>query len=248
MKVLITGSNGFLGYYLTKQLLACNHKVLATGRGDCRLPFTGHKNFLYSPLDFTSPDDVLPVLEQHKPDVLVHAGAMSKPDDCEGQQSLAYNVNVQGTMNLLQAAKKMRSFFIFVSTDFVFDGERGMYSEEDETGPVNYYGTTKLLAETAVRQYPFEWTIVRTVLLYGKPVAGRGNILSITKDKLEKGEEYRVVDDQLRTPTHVEDLAGGIISIIEKKATGIFHLSTCVLTPFQMACKTAQYLGWTSRL
>ncbi|MGQ0737469.1 MAG: SDR family oxidoreductase [Bacteroidota bacterium] len=249
MEVLITGANGFLGYYLTEQLLVSNHRVLATGRGKCRLPFSSHEKFQYVSMDFTLPETVWPVFEKNKPDVLVHAGAMSKPDDCELQQALAYKINVEGTINLLQAAEKQRCFFIFVSTDFIFDGVRGMYREEDEPGPVNYYGATKLLAEKEVNRYPHEWSIVRTVLLYGKPVTGRGNILSITKGKLAKGEEYSVVDDQLRTPTYVGDFAKGILSVIEKKATGIFHLSgPGVLTPYQMVCKTAQYLRFDSSL
>jgi len=244
MKVLITGANGFLGYYLTEQLLVSNYTVLATGRGACRLPFSSHQKFQYAGMDFTLPETVWHVLEKYKPAVVVHAGAMSKPDDCELQQALAYTLNVKGTKYMLQAAEKQQCFFIFVSTDFIFDGKRGMYSEDDDPGPVNYYGVTKLLAEQEVRQYPHDRAIVRTVLLYGKPVTGRGNILSITKNKLEKTEEYRVVDDQLRTPTYVKDLAKGIISVIEKRATGIFHLSgPDVLTPYQMACKTAQYLG-----
>jgi dTDP-4-dehydrorhamnose reductase len=95
-----------------------------------------------------------------------------------------------------------------------------------------------------VKEYEHPWAIVRTVLLYGKPATGRTNILTIVKEKLEKGEEYKVVDDQVRTPTYIEDLAAGIIVIIEKKAAGIYHLSgTDVLTPYQMACKAARYLG-----
>jgi dTDP-4-dehydrorhamnose reductase len=85
---------------------------------------------------------------------------------------------------------------------------------------------------------------VRTVLVYGKPQAGRTNILTIVKDRLEKGEGYKVVDDQVRTPTYVEDLVNGIISIIERRAKGLYHISgEDVLTPYQMAIKAAEYLG-----
>ena len=81
-------------------------------------------------------------------------------------------------------------------------------------------------------------------MVYGKGIKGRGNILTVVKEKLEKGEEYKVVDDQVRTPTYVEDLARGIVAILEKKAKGIFHLSgTDMLTPYQMACLAAEYLN-----
>ena len=122
-----------------------------------------------------------------------------------------------------------------------------MYNENDIPAPVNYYGRTKLEAEEAVKEYEYDWTIVRTVLVYGKNHSGHNNILKIVKEKLDKGEKYNVVDDQVRTPTYVEDLAKGIVSIIEKKATGIFHLSgKDILTPYQMAIKTAEYLHLNS--
>jgi len=243
MKILITGANGFLGYYLTEQLLEKKFSVIATGKGECRLPFTHDKNFQYLSMDFTDPFSIHDVFENIKPDVVIHAGAMSKPDECEANQMLAYLVNVEGTVQLLINAADIKSFFIYLSTDFVFDGERGMYREDDIPAPVNYYGRTKLEAEEAVKEYEFDWAIVRTVLVYGKNHSGHNNILKIVKEKLEKGEEYNVVDDQLRTPTYVEDLAKGIVSIVEKKATGIFHLSgKDILTPYQMAIKTSEIL------
>ncbi|HEU4859646.1 MAG TPA: SDR family oxidoreductase [Chitinophagaceae bacterium] len=243
MKILITGANGFLGYYLVEQLLTKNFSVTATGKGECRLPFTYDKNFQWLTMDFTDPFSIHDVFENIKPAVVIHAGAMSKPDECETNQMLAYLVNVEGTVQLLINSANLKSFFVFVSTDFVFDGETGMYDEDDKPDPVNYYGRTKLEAEEAVKEYEFNWAIVRTVLVYGKNHSGHSNILKIVKEKLEKGEEYSVVDDQLRTPTFVEDLARGIVSIIERKATGIFHLSgKDILTPYQMAIKTAEHL------
>lgn len=249
MKILITGANGFLGFYLVRLLLEKGHTVIATGRGNCRLPFSNLDNFTYSELDFTDPYAVHDVFEATNPEAVIHAGAMSKPDECEMDQMKAYLVNVEGTVHLLINAEELKAFFVFVSTDFVFDGKQGMYSEEDAPRPVNYYGRTKLEAEEAVKDYEHGWAIARTVLVYGKNHAGRGNILSIVKEKLEKGEEYNVVDDQQRTPTYVEDLAQGIVSIMEKKANGIFHLSgKDILTPYQMAVLTARHLGLNESL
>lgn len=243
MKILITGANGFLGYYLVEQLLHKQYEVIATGRGPCRLPFSDHSNFQYEEMDFTDPFSIHDIFEKIKPEVVVHAGAMSKPDECEMDQMKAYLVNVEGTVQLLINAEDLKSFFIFLSTDFVFDGEKGMYKEGDAPRPVNYYGQTKLEAEEAVKEYEYNWAIIRTVLVYGKNRSGHNNILKIVKDRLQKKEEYDLVDDQQRTPTYVEDLAKGIVVIIEKKAKGIFHLSgKDILTPYQMAIKTAEYL------
>lgn len=244
MKILITGANGFLGHYLVEQLLEKGFEVIATGRGESRLPFHGKPGFTYAPMDFTNMYDVHDVFSKYKPQAVVHAGAQTKPDESELNQMETYLTNVEGTVNLLVNAAELQSFFLFVSTDFIFDGERGMYKEEDEAKPVNYYGRTKLEAEELVKDYEADWAIVRTVLVYGKPLTGRNNILTIVRDKLEKGEVYNVVDDQVRTPTWVGDLAAGIVTILEKKAIGIFHLSgRDILTPYQMAIKTANYLG-----
>ncbi len=249
MKILITGANGFLGFYLVEQLLQKNYSVIATGKGGCRLPFSHHAKFEYQSMDFTDPFSVHDVFERVKPDVVVHTGAMSKPDECELDQMQAYLVNVEGTVQLLINSADIKSFFVYVSTDFVFDGEKGMYTEDDIPSPVNYYGRTKLEAEEAVKEYEHDWAIGRTVLVYGKNHSGHSNILKIVKEKLEKGDGYSVVDDQVRTPTYVGDLAGGIISIIEKRASGIFHLSgRDILTPYQMAIKTAELLKLDSSL
>jgi len=244
MKILITGANGFLGYYLIKHLLNKNFEVIATGRTDNQLPYIGYKNFTYFKMNFNNVVEVEEVFNNVYPEYIVHAGAMSKPDECELQQAEAYLTNVEGTFNLLKAAEINKSFFIFLSSDFIFDGSKGMYKEDDTPAPVNYYGKTKMLAEQAVNKYKFGWAIVRTVLVYGEPFSNKKNLLAIIKEKLEKGEEYKVVSDKVRTPTYVEDLAAGIVSIIEKKAEGVFHISgEDVLTPYEMACKTADLLN-----
>ena len=158
MKILVTGANGFLGYYLSKQLIERGHEVIATGKGDCRLPFAGNKSFYYQPMDFTDPFAVHDVFEKFRPEVIVHAGAMSKVDECEQNQWQAYVTNVEGTVTMLLNAEEHKCFFIFVSTDFIFDGEKarlndprlndsvgqGMYKEDDLPRPVNFYGKNKI--------------------------------------------------------------------------------------------------------
>lgn len=244
MKVLVTGANGFIGYYLTAALLKEGVTVIATGRGISRLPFSDMQGYSYVEMDFTDPFQVHDVFELVKPDVVVHAGAMSKPDECETNQWQSYVVNVEGTLTLLANAEECKSHFIFLSTDFVFDGEKGPYKEDDAINPVNFYGKTKAEAEEAVQEYPFDWSIVRTVLVYGKPLPGTSNLYTVVRDKLQKGEMYNVFTDQLRTPTYVEDLANGICTIIKQKAKGVYHLSgKDFLSPFDIAVAVAEYLG-----
>jgi dTDP-4-dehydrorhamnose reductase len=131
----------------------------------------------------------------------------------------------------------------------VFSGEKGFYQEEDERLPVNYYGETKVLAEDEVRQYPFRWSIVRTVLVYGKTFSGRENIVTNTAIALQQGKALKIFDDQVRTPTYVEDLATGLVAIVQKGATGIYHISgEDVKTPYEVAVETARLLNLDSSL
>jgi dTDP-4-dehydrorhamnose reductase len=190
MKILITGANGFLGHYLIAALLKYEHEIIATGKGECQLSIAIEKKMQYETLDFTNPFAVHDMFEKYKPEIIVHAGAMTKPDDCEQQQWQAYLNNVEGTVTILLNAEERKSFFIYVSTDFVFDGEQGYYNEDDSTNPVNFYGKTKVEAEDAVREYEHDWAIVRTSLVYGKPIIGKGNILTVVKENSKKSNRY----------------------------------------------------------
>ena len=240
--VLVTGANGFIGNYLIESL-ANNYKVVATSRGNCRFSFS-HDNLVYQSLDFTNQEDISKVFSNFQPSVVIHSGAISKPDDCELNQDLAYRINVTGTQLLINEAKKCKAFFIFISTDFVFDGLKGMYTEDDETSPVNYYGKTKLLAEEAVKNYTGDWAIVRTVLVYGHPGSGRQNLLTTVASSIQKGEEIKIFNDQVRTPTYVEDIAKAVGVIIHNRKLGLYHISgSDILTPYQMAVSVAEYLG-----
>lgn len=250
MKVLITGANGFVGYYVTKLLLEKGYQVIATGRGDCRLPFSKEHLFSYYQMDFTDADSVKLVFEKTEPDAVIHSGAVSKPDECELNKEKAWNINVQGTINLLREAENLKSFFLFVSTDFVFDGEKGMYTEEDDCQPVNFYGFTKMQAEGITETSSIPYTIVRTCLVYGVPLQGkRSNIFTWVKNSLESGQPIKVVDDQWRTPTSVEDLAEGIELIIQQGATGVYHISGEEgMSPYGFACRVADHFGLNKQL
>lgn len=244
MRVLVTGANGFLGYHLVNALLKAGLEVVATSKGVERHSFSGHPQYKYESLDFTLEKDVSALIEKIRPAVVLHAGALSKPDACEQNREMAFTVNVEGTACLLSAAAKIAAHFVFVSTDFVFSGETGMYREEDRTGPVNYYGETKCLAEKLVKEHAAGWSIVRTVLVYGPAPEGRKNLPLLIAEKLGRGESYSVVNDQLRTPTFVKDLATALVIITARKAVGIWHISGDeVLTPYQMALQTADWLG-----
>ncbi len=250
MKVLVTGANGLLGQHLVKLLLEKNHCVIATGKGPSRLLFAESALYQYHDIDITNKTALFEFAAGEKPDTFIHTAAMTQVDACELNREGCFAVNVSGTKHVMHVAEMHSRFFIHVSTDFVFNGEKGNYKEEDEMSPVNYYGATKLQAERLVYDCKIPWAIVRTCLVYGlSPDGTRSNIISWVKGKLEKKEKIKVVDDQIRTPTYVEDLAKGIILVMEKKAEGIFHISgKDILTPYAMALQTADFFSLDKNL
>jgi len=250
MKILVTGANGLLGQTLIMQLLEKKYKVTGTGRGPTRLVAAALEGYTYMDIDITDGPAISGFIVEEKPDLIVHAAAMTQVDQCELNKQECYNVNVTATRFIIDAAKIVGAKLVYVSTDFVFDGRGGPYSEEDVPAPVNYYGSTKLVAEHAVMESGLHWAIARTILVYGtSPSAGRVNIVGWVKAKLEQSLPINMVTDQVRTPTFVKDLARGIVLIIEKDATGIYHLSgEEQMTPYEMAVETARFFGLDTSL
>jgi dTDP-4-dehydrorhamnose reductase len=246
MKILITGANGLLGSFLINELIAHGHDIIATGKGESRLSSShGSGKMVYLSLDITDAVAVDEVIQGTLPEVIIHAAALTQADYCEMHQAECWNVNVTATRFIIESARKASAFLIFVSTDFVFDGMNGPYRESDIPAPVNYYGCSKRVAEKAVMESGLNWSVARTVLVYGNSTSvSRSNIISWSAEKLKYGEKFKVVSDQFRTPTYTGDLAKGLRLIAEQKATGLFHLSgKDLMTPYEMAMQTAEYLG-----
>lgn len=244
MKILITGANGLLGQHLVALLHSTDYIILATGKGESRLPFSSSGRYNYFSLDTSDGMAVNSFLTAQHPDIVIHAAAMTQVDECELNQVACYNANVTATRFLLSAAQGIGAYFVYMSTDFVFDGLNGPYLETDNPEPVSYYGSTKLAAERSVAESKLVWCIIRTVLVYGNVLNGtRSNIINWVKTSLEQGKKIQVVNDQLRTPTFVEDLAKGILMAVEKKVTGIYHISGAeLMSPYDIAIATAEYL------
>lgn len=243
-KILITGSNGLLGQKLVDLLRHDNrYELIATARGKNRIPNT--EDITYTSLDITDQQNVDEVFNRFKPEIVIHTAAMTNVDECEQNQEGCWLLNVTAVDYLCQAAAKHNSFFIHLSTDFIFDGEDGPYSEDDLPNPVSYYGDSKLAAEKLVERSLTEYSIVRTVLVYGIVAdMSRSNIVLWAKSNLEAGKEINVVTDQLRTPTLAEDLAKGCVLIADKRAKGVFNISgKNLLTPYDIAIATADFFN-----
>lgn len=250
MKILITGANGLLGQHLVKLLLdTTTHEIIATSKSEPRGIIQSSRIHYYS-LDITDGMEVNLLIDKIGPDVVVHCAALTQVDECEQNPIKAWEVNVTATRFIVDAAKKINAFFVFISTDFVFDGMSGPYKESDILNPVSYYGSTKVAAEKSVAESGLQYAIIRTCLLYGNILFGnRSNIITWVKDNLENGQQIKVVSDQMRTPTYVEDLAKGVLLVVEKRATGLFHISgKDFLSPYEMAMSTAAYLNLDATL
>jgi dTDP-4-dehydrorhamnose reductase len=242
--ILVTGANGLLGQKLVELLVQeSTVDLIATARGENRLPNTN--GYRYVSLDITQSDEVNTVFETYKPDVVIHTAAMTNVDTCETDQSGCELLNVTAVAFLIDACQKYDTFLCHLSTDFIFDGADGPYTEEATPNPISVYGASKLRAEKLIEASSIRWAIARTVLVFGIVAdMSRTNIILWVKKSLEDGKQINVVTDQFRTPTLAEDLAIGCWLIAQKEAVGIFNISgSDFLTPYEMAIKTANYYG-----
>ena len=241
MKILITGANGLLGQKLVTLLQnEPSVSIVATGRGPNR---NSDGSYLYERMDITDASEVDDTIQKHAPDAVIHTAAMTNVDQCEQEQEGCWRQNVLAVENMVRACQKTESFLLHLSTDFIFDGEAGPYDEEDKPNPISYYGESKLAAEKLLVDSDLDWAIARTVLVYGiVQDMSRSNIILWVKKSLEDGKDIKVVNDQLRSPTLAEDLAMGCWLIVKNKANGIFNIAgKDLLTPYDMACKTATF-------
>lgn len=238
MKIILTGANGFLGQHLTQFLAAKGHQILALSRGAQRIPVG---NFLYKSVDLTEKQSLEQAFEQFKPNLVIHAAAMSKPDECHLDQAACLRHNVTATEYLLASASKMGSRFLYVSTDFIF-GENGPHAETAIPNPLNFYGKSKLMAEELVRDAGLEYHIVRPVFIYGKYWQGmRPSFIQWVEQNLAAGKPIKVVSDQLRTPSYVQDLCKGIELVFSGPINSEYHLAgKDRISPFEMALIVAK--------
>ena len=218
MKFLITGASGLLGSKLVAIALASGHEVHSLV----------HEHSTTEPhvqLDITDQGAVEKTIGDNSPEVVVHAASITDLDLCERNPELAYNVNAAATGFLADACRRQGSFLIYVSTDYVFDGERGNYGEYDQVNPVNVYGRSKLLGEIEVVQKAGRFCIARTSVVFGWGRRHRPNFATWVYEKLRVGEKINVVTDQYATPTLTSDLARMLVEVAERRMNGTYHLS-----------------------
>ena len=206
MKFLVTGVSGQLGHDIVKELIN-------RGYNDYMAPTVKE-------MDITNEITVNKIISSYKPDVIFHCAAYTAVDKAEENREICYNVNVNGTKNIVEAAKKNGAKVVYISTDYVFDGSKNdVYVEEDMTNPINYYGYTKLCGEKLVEELN-SYLIVRISWVFG---INGNNFIKTMLNLSEIKEKISVVSDQIGSPTYTEDLSKLLIDMVEKNKTGLFN-------------------------
>jgi len=218
MKFLVTGSAGLVGSQVVKDLTKQNHTVYSCYHDEKPSHGTSIQ------LDITDQDKIIQILQEIKPDRIIHLAAMTDVDQCETQQELAILLNAKSTEILAKQAAKQNAFFVYVSTDYVFDGIKGMKKEDDSTNPLGFYGKSKLEGELTLNKLASSWCIARTSTPFGIHHKKKSFPLWV-QESLEAKKEIPVLVDQLTSPTYVPNLSKMLIEVATRQITGVIHLA-----------------------
>ena len=238
--ILITGSNGLLGQKLV-HLLKEKNNVIASSKGSCLI--SNQSDFIYHSLDITDEEAIFETFEKYKPDAVINTAAMTNVDGCEDQKELCDKINVRAIEYLSKACEQYDTHLIHISTDFIFDGENGPYSEDNIANPLSYYGLSKWKSEKVLQDSSCKWAILRTIILYGTAEnLQRNNIVLWGRKALKEGQTLNIIDDQFRSPTLAEDLAQACRLVVEKQATGIYNASgKDIMSIYEMVERMADF-------
>ena len=249
-RILVTGANGLLGQALVSRLsLSPLYDVLATGHNSG--PRFQALSCGYIPMDICDQESVTRVFEDFTPTTVINCAAMTQVDRCETERSECWAVNARGVERIAKECRNIGAYLIQVSTDFIFDGKAGPYSEADRPNPINFYGKAKLAGENAARGAGIgKWAVVRTNVVYGTSYnLPRTNFVTWVRQELKQGQSVGAFADQVRTPTYAPDLASGIERMVRFRKRGIFNISGGeLISMYQFACTVATVYDLDSSL
>ncbi len=218
--LLVTGASGFLGGWLVALGRQSWQVHAIWRRTPFRLPGT-----VWHQCDLTDDSAVESLIRDIKPQAIIHAAAEANLDWCEDHPDQARRANVDATGHLAQLAVDIGARFVFVSTDMVFDGERGNYTEADPVKPISVYGKTKAEAEALVQRVAPQAAVARTALIFGKPYLGGSSFSEWIEQKVHAGEPVPLFTDQYRTPILVQNLSEALLELAGNRLSGLFHLA-----------------------
>jgi dTDP-4-dehydrorhamnose reductase len=237
MKFLVTGSAGLIGSQVVKDLTEQSHIVYSCYFDE--IPKYG----IPIHLDLTNQESVLHTIQDIKPDRIIHLAAMTNVDQCENEKEMATLLNSKATEIIVKQASKLRIFFVYVSTDYVFDGKDGLKKENDPPNPLGFYGKSKLEGEIAINKFASGWCIARTSTPFGIHHKKKSFPIWV-KENLELKKEIPVLVDQFTSPTFVDNLSKMLIEIAVRQISGIIHLSGATrISRYNLAEIIAEKLG-----
>jgi dTDP-4-dehydrorhamnose reductase len=242
-RLLVVGSNGLLGQKVV-ELFVRGSSAEITASSVEPAPVRALQSVTYRQADITLKKAVKALVSAVEPTAVINCAAMTNVDACESDRELAWKINVSGVEHLADAAKKSNAALVHISTDYVFDGKRGPYSEDDRPEPLSYYGKTKLASENLLRASDVTHLILRTMVLYGHAEGVKANFALWLIDSLQKKTPVSVVDDQVGNPTLVDDLAYAIMRAIELQKWGLYHIAgRDILSRYEFAVRLAGVFG-----
>ena len=239
-RLLITGANGLLG---NKAVVLASRNYEVTPLHHAK-PL--HNNSLE--VDIANNEQVFGIFRKLQPNAVIHAAAETNVDKCETQKEHAWNVNVEGTRNVAEACAEVNTKLIHISTDYVFDGEKGYYKEEDKPNPISYYGLTKLEGERRVIALCKNYAILRTSVIYGWH-PWKQNFATWVISQLRQNKEISVVEDHYNTPTLADNLAEMVLEALQRGLKGLYHASGSErISRYEFAKKIAESFQLDSSL
>lgn len=245
-RILIIGSNGMLGQRLAEFFSRTNNYELLCTSVE---PNSFVPNVDYRSVDVTQKNKVRELILDFFPDFVINVAAYTDVDKAEKERELAWKINVNGVENLALYSWTVDAHLIHISTDYIFDGKKGPYTEEDKPCPIGYYGRTKLASENSIRTSGVRYTIIRTNVLYGPAKFGRPDFVKWVINSLRAGESIKIVTDQFNNPTYIDDLVDAINKIIEFKKEGIYNIAgNEILSRYDFTNRVADYFGLNKNL
>ena len=238
MRILIIGASGFIGHYLLRRLRhESDYEVTNTynSRAPEDIDQSWHR------LEITDSQRLDQVFLQARPDVVVLLAAIADVGTVERAPKRATEVNVDGAAQVARLCTQYHARLVFLSSEYVFSGDRGNYQEDDAPKPNTHYGRTKWQAELAVAREASQWSIVRTSVVYGWPLIGRQNLAATIIERLKNNETYNGDTNTYRTPIYVEHLTEDIVRLVADYHPGIHHLAGADwINMYQFACAVAE--------
>jgi len=220
MKCLVTGCNGLLG----QKLMTCAPAEAELLGVDLQ-PEPVVSGARYQRVDLGEAEQVLAIVRQFRPDWILNTAAFTDVDGAEKNQSLCWRVNVNAVEHLVAACLETGARLLHLSTDYVFDGRNGPYSEQDPPNPLGYYGRSKWAGECALQHPSLHAVIARTMVLYGLGQRVRPNFVTWLIAALRKGQSVRIVTDQFGNTTLADELAEALWRMAALECRGLYHVA-----------------------